>query len=245
MRNLLTAMFCALFAAPATAQDNSWSFQATGYLWLPTTDVTIDTPRGEVSGELSVKDAFKALDFAAMGSFEARQNRLSLIADLLYFNLSADQSTPFGGLFDRASVGNKITALSALAMYRVQETDRFALDLGAGARMMWLNTELSLTGGALPPESISRDDNWIDPIIALRAHVDFDEKWFGTLYLDAGGFGVGSEETRQAAIGIGYNLNDRWSLLGGWRYLDFERRKDGNTIDFQQSGLLLGASYRF
>lgn len=245
MRILIAATLFALVAGQAAAQDDQWRFRAFGYLWLPTTKIGAETARGEVSGELSVKDALEALDIAAMGSFEARKNRVSLMADLLYFNLTADQSTPFGALFDTASVANRITALSALAVYRVQDTGRFTLDLGGGARMWWLNAEVRLRGGALPPETINRDDNWIDPIIVLRARYDINEKWFGTLYLDGGGFGVGSEETFQAAAGLGYNLNERWSLHGGWRYLDFRRENNGNTYDFQQSGAILGASYRF
>ena len=160
------------------------------------------------------------------------------------FNLTADQDTPFGGLFSTASVGSKITALTAIAAYSVQKNDRFTLDVGAGARMFWTDVDLTLSG-RLPTESTSQSDHWVDPIIVLRGHYDFDERWFGTFYLDAGGFGVGSDQTYQAGLGIGYNVNDRWSLAGGWRHLDFRREKSGNTLDFQQSGVIFGASYRF
>jgi opacity protein-like surface antigen len=64
---------------------------------------------------------------------------------------------------------------------------------------------------------------------------------FGSLYLDAGGFGVGSDETYQAILGVGYHLNDKWTLVSGLRYIDFTR--NGNK--FSQTGLSLGASYQF
>lgn len=245
MRLLFAAIAVALMTGQAHAQDRDWQFQATGNLWLPTTRVTVDTPRGSVSGKLSISDAIDDLDFALMGSFEARRDRLSLSADLIYFDLTARQPTPFGALFDMAAVNSKITALTALAAWRVQETSNFAIDLGAGARMMWTDVDVSLTGGALPPESSGVSDDWIDPVIALRARYDFDEKWFGTLYLDAGGFGVGSEETYQAAATLGYNLNERWSLSGGWRFLSFEREKNGTTLDFEQSGAIFAATVKF
>jgi opacity protein-like surface antigen len=73
--------------------------------------------------------------------------------------------------------------------------------------------------------------------------MDFDEKWFGTLYLDGGG--SGDEQTRQAGLGLGYRIDDRWSVLGGWRYLEFERENGGQKLDFDMSGVILGASYRF
>lgn len=232
-------MFCAATAGQTFARDSDGHFQATTDLWLPTNGVDVDTPRGSISGEFSVKDTLDRLDFALMGSFEARRNRLGLIADLVHFDLSATQPTPFGGLFDRAAVGGQIPALAA---WRVQETDRVALDLGSGARMMWTNVDVTLSGGAVPAETISRNDNWGDPIVVLRARFGFSDKWFGTLNLDTGGFGVSSEETDRAPAGPGYNLNDRWSLLGGWRYPDFRHEKNGNTLDFQQSGIILGAT---
>lgn len=239
------AIAMALTAGQAFAQDTGWSFKASPYLWLPNTKVGISTPRGNVNGELGIEDAVQALDFAFMGSFEAYRNKWSLIGDLLYLNLEEREDTPFGGLFTKAEVGTQITAFTGLAAYRVYEDDGFSLDFGGGFRSMSLEADVVLSGGLLPTESSSRSDDWIDPIVALRGRYDFDEKWFGTLYVDGGGFGVGSEQTYQVAATVGYNLNEQWSLVGGWRYLDFKRVKNGNTLDFGQSGIVLGASYRF
>lgn len=244
MRWIIAALML-LAAGPGVAQDTGWSYKATAFLWLPDTRIGIDTPFGQVSGELTIGDALEALDFAAMGSFEANRGKWSLIGDLLYFNLSATQPTPFGGLFDMAKVQNEITALSGIAAYRVYATDSFALDVGGGFRAMSVKADVSLISAVPPPTTISRSDEWIDPIVALRGRQDFNERWFATFYVDGGGFGVGSEQTYQVAAGVGYNLNNQWALLGGWRYLDFKRKNNGHTLDFQQSGVLLGASYRF
>lgn len=244
MRNVLAA-FLVMTAGHASAQDSGWSYTITPYLWLPDSTIGIETPRGSVTGELSIGDALKELDFAFMGAFEASNGKWSFVTDLVYFNLSATERTPFGGLFSEASVGSKITAFSALAAYRVHEAGNVSIDIGAGLRAWSLKSEVGLSGGLLPAERFSSSDQWVDPIIALRGRVDFDEKWFATFYLDAGGFGVGSDQSYQAITSIGYNVNDRWSVLGGWRYIDFERDDNGNQLDFKQSGLILGASYRF
>jgi opacity protein-like surface antigen len=241
----LIAVLLATTAGQACAQDTGWSYKITPYLWLPDTTIGVDTPRGSVSAELSIGDALKELDFAFMGAFEANKGKWSLVTDILYFNLSATASTPFGALFDEAIVSSKITAFSALAAYRIHEDANLSVDIGAGVRAWSVSSEVLLRGGALPPEDSTTQDDWIDPIVAVRGRIDFDEKWFGTFYFDAGGFGVGSDHSYQAIAGVGYNLNDKWSLLGGWRYLDFEREKDGNQLDFKESGLVLGASYRF
>lgn len=244
MRTKIAALMM-LVAGSASAQDTEWSYKATGFLWLPDTRIGVETPFGEVNGELKIGDAIKNLDFAFMGSLEANRGKWSLIGDLVYFDLSASEQTPIGALFDAAEVGTRITALSGIAAYRVYETDRFALDLGGGFRAMSVKVDVSLISAGRPDRTTRSDDQWIDPIIALRGRYDFNEKWFGTFYLDGGGLGVGSEQTYQAALGVGYNLNDQWSVLGGWRYLDFKRENNGKVLDFQQSGIVLGASYRF
>lgn len=244
MRSMI-AVLIALAAGPVFAEDTGWSYRATGYLWLPDTRIGVDTPFGEVNGTLEIGDALEALDFAFMGSFEADRGKWSLIGDLVYFNLTASEQTPIGALFDSADVATRITALTGLAAYRVYEDDRFSLDMGGGFRAMWLDADVSLFAAGRPTRTSSTSDEWVDPILALRGRYDFNEKWFGSFYLDGGGFGVGSEHTFQAALGVGYNLNDKWSLSSGWRYLEFKRDKAGKSLDFEQSGILLGATYRF
>lgn len=82
-RTLATAATGLVLAlpGPAHAEDAGWQFTATGYAWLPASRATVDTPRGSLSGELGVGDALEALDFAAMGSLEARRGKLGLVAD--------------------------------------------------------------------------------------------------------------------------------------------------------------------
>lgn len=244
MRYLIAAVL-ALSAGQAGAQDNGWRMTVTPYLWLPDSRISVDTPRGTVSGELSIGDALQNLDFAFMGAIEARNGKWSLMSDILYFDLSAAAATPLGGLFNTAVIRSDITAFSVLAAYRVHQSDKFAVDVGAGLRAWWLSSEVALSGGVLAPEQSSTSDNWVDPIIAVRGKLDFGDRWFGTFHLDAGGFGVGSDHSYQAIVTVGYDVNERWSVQGGWRYIDFSRDEGGNQLDFSQSGLVLGASYRF
>lgn len=224
MNRIVAWVCCLLAASPVTAQDNDWLFKATSYIWLPNTDVGVSTPRGSVSGALRASDALDAFDFALMGKFEARRDRLSFAADLFYLNVSADADKPFGGLFDTASVGTKNTAFTVIAAYCVHQTDRFNLDVGAGARASWTDIDVTFSGDILPTESTIRTDKWVDPIIVMRGKYDFDEKWFGTFDLGTGCFGDSSELTHQAGLGLGYNLNASWSLSGGLRFLDLEAR---------------------
>ena len=60
------AALLAIMSSPAVAQNGPWTFDATSFLWINDTGVTADTPRGELSAELSFSNAIDALDFAYM-----------------------------------------------------------------------------------------------------------------------------------------------------------------------------------
>jgi opacity protein-like surface antigen len=240
MRHLLAAAL-AMAVGPAFAEGGGWSFKVTPYLFTPKSEVTVVTPRGSVSTELKFSDAIESLDFAFMGALEANKGRWSLVTDFMYTKLTSGVSFAPGGLFSGANVGSKITTLSAIALYQVSDTGHSSLEVGAGVRAWWFETSTEFTAGTLPGEYFVSTEQWADPILVLRGRIDFNEKMFGSLYLDAGGFGVGSDETYQAILGVGYHLNDKWTLVSGLRYIDFTR--NGNK--FSQTGLSLGASYQF
>ena len=44
---------------------------------------------------------------------------------------------------------------------------------------------------------------------------------------------------------LGYRIDDRWSVLGGWRYLSIDKDDGSNSIDVTQSGAIVGLSYSF
>jgi opacity protein-like surface antigen len=244
-RNLMAgcAMALACATGPAFAQDGGWTYDVSMNLWFNDTTVTSDTPFGEVEAELSFSDAIKDLDMAFMGTGEARNGPWSVIGDLLYFNISADGPTPNGLLFSEARASSKTTVLSGYLAYRVHEQSNYAIDLGAGFRSFWTDTDFTLVGSNAPTEKFSQNENWVDPIVAARLRMAFDDQWFGTLMLDAGG--TGDTETWQALATVGYRLNDSWAFQGGYRYLKSEWDTDEGKASLEFSGPILGVTYRF
>jgi hypothetical protein len=240
----LIAGLSLLLAGPASAQD--WTYSAAVYLWFPKTDVTIETPRGTVEGELSISDALQNLDFAFMGALEARNGPWSLIGDLVYMDVSADAPTARGLAFSEVSVDSKLTLFSLYGMYRVHEDDKLSVDLGAGLRGYSTDVTTVFVGALSPTQSFESTDDWVDPLLAARLRVAFDDKWYGVLFVDGGGFGVGSDYTYQVTASVGYRVNDRWSVQGGYRYLMFDRSPgDANDLKMSLSGPIIGGIYRF
>jgi hypothetical protein len=229
-------------ASAASAQDMDWTYSLTAYLWATKTGVSAETPTGEtVEAELSFSDALQDLDFAFMGNFEARKGKLSLLTDAMYFKLSPTNPTP-GPFTDTVTVRTQMTVISGYAAYRVHDDPSISVDLAGGFRWANLDSDISTTG-VLTTEFDASDD-WIDPVIGVRLSSQLSEKVSAALFVDYGGFSSDST-TWQTAVSVGYALNDRWTLRGGYRYMEFDREINGRDFSLDQSGLLLGATYNF
>lgn len=46
-------------------------------------------------------------------------------------------------------------------------------------------------------------------------------------------------------VGLSYYFTEKWSLTGGWRYLDLKLKKDDKTAVYKASGPFIGVSYAF
>ncbi|KAA6185415.1 hypothetical protein F2Q65_08820 [Thiohalocapsa marina] len=234
-----------LLAAPAAAQDSGWSFAVSPYLWAPGIESAVETQWGTVGVDMSTSDVLSDLDLAFMGAFEARNGRWGLIADLFYAELSQSRANPLGPLFTRGRIETSAKALSGYAGYRVSEKERLAVDALVGFRVTDLELDLSLSPGVLPGQRLGVSGTWVDPVIGVRARVAIGENWFATTLADLGGFGGDSDQTWQVLAIVGYQLDARWSVQGGWRWFSAEHELEGLDVETDFSGPLLGLTARF
>lgn len=242
---LFSVSMTALLAAPVAAQDSGWSFALSPYLWAPGIESSVESRWGTVGVDMSTSDVLSDLDLAFMGAFEARNGRWGLIADLFYAELSQSRATPLGLLFSRGRVETTAKALSGYAAYRVSDNERLAFDALAGFRVTDLDVDLSLSPGALPGQRLGVSGTWVDPVIGGRARVGIGGNWFATALADIGGFGGDSDLTWQVFASVGYQLDARWSVLGGWRWFSAEKEIEGLDVKTDFSGPLLGLTIRF
>ncbi len=244
MKKLCSGLAIALlFAGPAIAQDSGWTYDISMNLWLTDTGVTADTPHGQVDAELSFSDAIQDLDFAFMGTVEARNGPWGIIGDLNYFNITADGPSPAGLAYSEVAVGNKVTLLSGYVTYRVHQDDKVAVDLGGGFRSFWTSMDTTFVGASAPTVVLEQSKDWVDPVVAARIRFAFSDQWFGTLMFDAGG--TGDTQTWQALATVGYRLNEHWLMQGGYRYIEAEWDTDYGQSSFDFSGPILGVTYSF
>lgn len=243
------AILIALFGsvASAAAQDASWSYDLSSYMWFPKTVTKVDTPYGIAESKLSVGDALDALDFGVMVSGTARRGRWAFTGDLIHLDLTADASAPLGVFYSGVRTATKLTAFSGYAFYQVAGSPTTTLELGGGVRAIKSKLDLSFGAGALPAASQRISDNWADALVAVRVRHQFNPQWNAALAVDYGGFGIGdsSDKTWQVVATMGYAFNENWSMVGGYRHLFADRTSDGTDYRLEMSGPMLGVTYRF
>ena len=181
IRTTTCALVLAAAGAPTLAQDSGWTFDVSANLWTNDTTITTDTPEGEVDATLSFSDAIKDLQFAFMGTVEARNGPWSVIGDLLYFKLlgyglHADGDAVLRGRGRQQDHGGQ----RHRRLSRLLPTQGSPWTLAAASGP---SRQTSIRISRAPPrrtKSFSNNQSFIDPIVAARVRMAFNDQWFGT-----------------------------------------------------------------
>ncbi len=252
-------------AAGVDMHDGQWHYSLTPYAWFPNIYQTIQlgTPLGggkTVDIEVKPDSYLSNLDFALMGTFEARKGDWALAMDLVYNDFSGqkgkiknvrgpegEESLPIDVNVD---VDLKALIWEGIGSYTVARNPTGTLDVFGGVRYLSLktSTDLSFSG----PEGVlgrsggnsNRINVW-DGIVGVRGAVELGAggDWFLPYYLDIGA-GNYSNWTWQGWAGVGYRF-DWGDLVLVYRNLSYST--SGNEIleDMRMAGPALGATFRW
>lgn len=260
----------ALGGGQAAAQDltaGDWKFRAQIYGWFPTVGGSSEFPAstGGVTTNVDFSDYMDSLQFAFMGTFEARKGRLGLLTDYIYLSLDADKAGtrdltltgPQGNISLPADVSAAVTVdlrgwvWSLAGTYALVATPRYEMQLLGGVRYLKIDSTLGwrLTGnvGQLPPAAASggstvKPDAW-DGVIGAKGRIKLGEgSWFAPYYVD---IGTGqSDLTWQAMGGIGYAFS--WGeVIGAYRHLDYSFGSGKRMEDLSFSGPAVSFGFRW
>jgi hypothetical protein len=197
----LPPLLCAgaLIAGPApalaeeSAQSDDWQYAATLYLWGA--GINGQTARGS-DVNVNFKTLIDNLNMAFMGAFEARKDKWSMLADVIYLNVEANNSgkvalpvAPDVDVDMNASVETTGWVLDFIGGYHLWQTPEASLDLLAGARYLDLKLDFSL-GLAAGPYTRQRDrsasDSVWDGVIGVKGHFHLNPDVFVPYYVDVG-----------------------------------------------------------
>ncbi len=224
-----------------------WQFAAAAYLWAPSLSGTVgigELPPVEVDASFS--DLLENLDFAFMAVAEARYDRFGIFSDLMYTKLSVDGEGPLGVL--NASLTNELIVGTLMAEYRVIEQGKTSVDLMAGARVWGVMGDFEVTANIGTPTvgaSGSDEKFWVDPMIGVKGRIQGTSPFYLTGWAMIGGFGVSSDIDWDLFGGAGYEVNDRFSLVAGYRGAGVDYESGDFKFDIIQHGPILGGVFHF
>ncbi|UCH46694.1 MAG: hypothetical protein JSU95_11290 [Betaproteobacteria bacterium] len=255
---VIATILLALFGArPVLAQtesnvmENKWQFSGALYAWIA--DMGGTTNRGSAV-EVEFDDLLDALEFGFMAALEARKNRWLLFTDVIYYDLSADNtanlSVPIGPIQVPVTTSTKLDlkgwVVHLAGGYNLYSQNKTRLDVIGGARYLDLTMDLFLQLQSLGPgQSRTIKDSltvW-DGIIGLKGNTALAERWFLSYYADVGG--GDSNLTWQASAAIGYKATRRLDLALGYRYLEWDLDSSKVIDDINISGPTLGLIFRW
>ncbi len=151
--------------------DEGWTLAFAPYFWAA--DLSGDVAQfglPTVEVDLSFSDILDRLDFGTMAIGEARYDRYSIFGDVLYSKISGSAGTPRGIVASSVEVTSE-TFVGLLGVgYSIIDDDSARLDVGGGARVWSVDTDLSFSGGIL--DGVSRNDSatWVDPMAGIRGN---------------------------------------------------------------------------
>lgn len=229
---------------PSAPASDEWHASFAPYLWLPGVHGTVGAQGKLTSVHASPADLLSNFRFGLMGVVELRKNRFVMPLDLMWVRLGDDTGLPANELgATSADVKVDELLLTPKIGYELIRMDRFKVDALAGFRYWHLGQDVKFSPSGVAP-NLSASQNWASPLVGGRIVTPLSRKIAVTVAGDVGGWDVGSQLEYQAVGLLGYDVNARWALEVGYRYLDVNWRGSGAVFDVAMSGIVFGANIK-
>lgn len=231
---------------PEQLPSSSWEFRIEPYAWLTAIDGTVGVLNQTGVVDAGFDDVWDVLDMAAALQIELRNDRVGIIADGFYADLS-QSFTPLTGRHSNGEFEMQQFIGELYAAYRLIGSQSGFLDVYAGMRYNYQSIDISAKASTPLANDIntSESKDWVDPMIGLRGQWNINPKWFIAGKGDIGGFDASSELTWSLQATVGYNFTENVFAELGYRHLTTDYQDGGFTYDVDQAGLYTGLSIRF
>lgn len=243
-------IFSGVALASEATDAERWSVKVTPYLWATrmhgNTQIR-QLPEAQV--DMSFSDILSTLDAGFMGTLEFHKGRWGILIDSLYMKTSDSVSvaSPGGRARVDADMTTSQTMLTSALAYRWIDSPVVS-DAYLGIRYSRLKASLDLDArvfGAVASLDRAESVDWVEPFIGLRARAPLSRKLSLVASGDVGGFGLGSDLTTQASLGLSWRLTEHFDAELGFRYMKIDYDKGDLVYDMENEGPYLGVSYHF
>lgn len=230
---ILTGAVASLaFAQPSKALDNDLTLYAWGAGITGTAAINGQTLPSAPT-EVDVDEIIDKLEMAFMGHYEGMGDLWGFGADYTYIGLGDTNDLGVTGDIDA-------TIAEAFAIYRPNDV----FDLLAGVRYTGLDMLVSGPGGVGEAEG---DRSLTDFYVGGRLFAPLSDTWTGALRADVG---TGdSDLTWNVVAAVDWQPSDGFSVVGGYRWLDYNVDKDdalvSKELDLTFDGPFLGVTFHW
>jgi hypothetical protein len=220
-----------LTASSAFAQEKSadqWQYDFQVYLWGATMKNTTVTGDSTV---INFGTILSNLDFVVMTTLGARKDKFSMLADIIYMDLSDTQTKkdeflgyPVTGKF---KVNLNSWVLNLIGGYNLVDNDKNVFDIAGGARYLDLEVESVLKVGGLERKVGGSDQLW-DGVVGFKGRHYYPDGYYFNYYADVGG--GESKLTWQAVANFAYDYS-KFTGIVGYRYLKWDFGHGSDVLD--------------
>lgn len=238
---LLTLAAPSAFAQGYTPTTDGWQFALAPLYWGQGIDGTVQVQGTSSKVNYDWFDELNPADnFATQIHFEAKKNKLALIAEPTYVNAD-DSSASVGSSGADVNVEYLLTDL--LVGYRFSKS----WEVLAGLRFVSMDNTVKIDGGARSAAS----EDWVDIVGGVRYTHQLSQKWDFLGRFDIAGLDLtsGSDLTWNGEALFFWAFAPNTQLAVGYRItdIDFTSGSGSNRFDYdaRQQGPLVGVNFRW
>ncbi|MEM9086279.1 MAG: hypothetical protein AAGB23_10190 [Pseudomonadota bacterium] len=226
--------------------DDDFTVILAPYVWIPSVSGDIGLGAQGVPLNLDAGDLLDVFEVGGLIRGEVRhKSGWGVSADYIF----ADLGTSFDILIGDADADVSADILE-LAVNRRIKSGADAIDIYAGVRRWDADVNVVIDTFFLSGD-IAVGDEWTDPLVGVRYLHPLSPRWRVIAQGDIGGFGVDSEFSWNAAVGVSYATSDHMQFQIVYRTLSVDRESPGLgggapvDVDITISGPLIGLAFRF
>jgi len=243
----ITVLLTPFLASAAKAEE--WKHEFTPYAWMSDIKTTAGGANASATSEMDFfDDVLPLVDAGWMHMYEARQNNVSFMNEVVYMKISEGVSDngPLG--FVSATVKG-VLEQGLVDLFGGYTPNNSNTTFYGGLRYIFLDVSVDASVSVIPPGAVvnatgQRDEDWIDPVIGVRHIIPFTDKLASTIKVDVGG-GLDSEFSSVATLDVKYAMTDNLNLLAAYRYARIDKDDSELLFDQTSKGFLIGVGFEF
>ncbi len=237
----MVAAVLLIVASVGNAEEpRGWKGEITPYAWLAGVegDLTVNGHTADFNKEFS--DLFDLVEWGGSLLGVVQYNRYLAWAQVDYFSLSTDELD-----VDQQPQHGRLDSKMFLGEYAVgYQVDGWSqgqtFDLLVGARTLRVKNDLEIFGVG----TFSKRKDILDPIFVVRPSIPLSSKLRFNPTLGIGG-GGDSDLIWELQPQFQYQFSDTIAARLGYRTIHYKFEKDGNELNIDLSGLIVGVGVMF